>query len=1410
MSTADGKPLHAKFKGTLRYTVGKLKMNIPDVLVCPELELNLLAFKDIERLGYSYFTNEKVMYVINFEKQEMLPIGYWSPELELYIGPINDSTTADTSEIKHICERFIGITTLNRTDSTYLSIYNQPVEIYDPTLAKDAYNVHLIHHFSLEKMKMLLDASTIKFTDENTRRIRNCAVCKIANAKETSHNHQSLKRATRVHERLHSDQCGPFTTSVNKGGTWFTTLQDEYSSYCEVIISQEKGVRDQLLTRIQTWNNRHPHKIVSYRSDNGTEQPTLEELERKLGITRDLIPTYSPELNGKAEALNRALLVQIYKLIIGYPPDILILFKYLLQYAVYLYNHSPRRLLQGSTPYETYYNTSYQPRLIQWAQDVIVKLSSTAEVKSYGLSTEKSYPPVLHGCFMGFSQDQHAAYIMLLAPGFPIVLTPNFVLLHSNQVIHKYLNFILPSVQQRFTSTYEDIANCTLRPLPKPDLMPPSGSFSHTHAYDLDDTISMDDDYEQVILEPLRQPLVRGMEDSSSSHAIPGPQVSTEDQSTSIERGIVGEHPHNAIPGSPAPMGDHTALTDPAVTFSDTDDPHVTHPQSSPKTPIPQLPQLVAIPDDHTEQDIFYDTYSSIPTTHDDPTSEGHTKPHTTPLGSPQQQPTFNSRENITPSHPDYLELDSPRLSINPYPAPEPPDPPSPHQPAATTPSNEKNHDHESTLLVPDSRERQYKDSNPDDEIEERIYTHQETTAPPGESPIASIAEIDTQTNRIKKKEKRERKTNPDAADLLKRIQEQVGKANQDELNLSTTSIEEETSDRQNKRPHDEEDLQSKRRAIFEEEAKPEPPRSMKGYKEIRPYYQTRSGRTIRPPKRYLNVIVKKIDYSDTDWIRSMDREIDKFKALSVFEITNIPEGVTPLRTIWVHAEKENTLKESLKKSRCVVLGNHQTENVDYDPTKISAPVVSLEHIRILTAIASEKNQHIHALDIKSAYLNAELDGNNEIYVLPPKGYELPKGKAWLLKKAVYGLKQSGHNWYECLKSKLSQLNLQEHRSCDGIFTYKSDKGEELTVALYVDDLFMVSSSTELIREFVSKLEQHFELNYYGEISEYLGIRYRRNEEGIDIDQDDFVKKLVKDTGYEEEYGKKIPCLPKDRFMSQIPENEEEDFKPVSPDILLDEKGKKFYQSAVGLLQWAAQNTRPDICFAVHQLARKSSKPSVVDYNKLDYCLRYLKENPELRLRFRRNRTPNVEGMILEGFSDASFSPDDDRLSVTDCCIFLNGNLVYWATKRQTLITKSAAAAELLALDFTYGKMKEIRTLIEGLGISVQTNHIHQDNESILKVLHNDYYHSRRSIDISYKFLKEEIKKGQFTTTYIPSEDNLADAFTKALSSGKFQEKNREIIERVNLEGTLTNIIGERPAGDKQQRNWLSLLTSIF
>ena len=64
-----------------------------------------------------------------------------------------------------------------------------------------------------------------------------------------------------------------------------------------------------------------------------------------------------------------------------------------------------------------------------------------------------------------------------------------------------------------------------------------------------------------------------------------------------------------------------------------------------------------------------------------------------------------------------------------------------------------------------------------------------------------------------------------------------------------------------------------------------------------------------------------------------------------------------------------------------------------------------------------------HQMDVKSAYLNAPID--QELYVKQPKGFVVKDGETelvWKLKKSLYGLKQSGRNWNECVRKTFVKL----------------------------------------------------------------------------------------------------------------------------------------------------------------------------------------------------------------------------------------------------------------------------------------------------------------------------------------------------------------------------------------------------
>ncbi|KAL0420697.1 UNVERIFIED_CONTAM: Retrovirus-related Pol polyprotein from transposon RE1 [Sesamum latifolium] len=102
-------------------------------------------------------------------------------------------------------------------------------------------------------------------------------------------------------------------------------------------------------------------------------------------------------------------------------------------------------------------------------------------------------------------------------------------------------------------------------------------------------------------------------------------------------------------------------------------------------------------------------------------------------------------------------------------------------------------------------------------------------------------------------------------------------------------------------------------------------------------------------------------------------------------------------------------------KARLIVKGYAQEYGIDYNED--FAPVARMETIRLILALAAQKQWTIYQLDVKSAFLHGELKEN--VLVEQPRGY-VKKGKeqkVYKLKKALYGLKQAPRAWYSRIEA---------------------------------------------------------------------------------------------------------------------------------------------------------------------------------------------------------------------------------------------------------------------------------------------------------------------------------------------------------------------------------------------------------
>ncbi|CAM8951514.1 unnamed protein product [Rhodiola kirilowii] len=128
--------------------------------------------------------------------------------------------------------------------------------------------------------------------------------------------------------------------------------------------------------------------------------------------------------------------------------------------------------------------------------------------------------------------------------------------------------------------------------------------------------------------------------------------------------------------------------------------------------------------------------------------------------------------------------------------------------------------------------------------------------------------------------------------------------------------------------------------------------------------------------------------------------------------LVNLPQGCKPLDSKWIFTKKmkvDGTIEKY--KARLVIKGYRQKEGLDYFDT--FSPVIRITSIRMIIAIVALRNLEIYQMDVKTAFLNGDLE--EEIYMDQPEGCRVLglERKVCKLVKSLYGLKQAPKQWHE-------------------------------------------------------------------------------------------------------------------------------------------------------------------------------------------------------------------------------------------------------------------------------------------------------------------------------------------------------------------------------------------------------------
>ncbi|KAL8134084.1 hypothetical protein AgCh_009232 [Apium graveolens] len=237
----------------------------------------------------------------------------------------------------------------------------------------------------------------------------------------------------------------------------------------------------------------------------------------------------------------------------------------------------------------------------------------------------------------------------------------------------------------------------------------------------------------------------------------------------------------------------------------------------------------------------------------------------------------------------------------------------------------------------------------------------------------------------------------------------------------------------------------------------------------------------------------------DPDGISAMQEDLNQFERNKVWELVPAPKNRSIIGTKWVFRNKmdENGIVTRIK-ARLVAKGYSQEEGIDYDET--FAPVARLEAIRIFLAFAAYSNFKVYQMDVKSAFLNGELE--EEVYVQQPPGFEDPEFTDFVYKllKALYGLKQAPRAWYDTLLDFLLKHGFTRGTIDKKLF-YKLYGSDMIPIQIYVDDIIFGSTNEKLYQRFSKLMQSEYEMSMMGELSYFLGLQVSQKSDGIFISQ---------------------------------------------------------------------------------------------------------------------------------------------------------------------------------------------------------------------------------------------------------------------------------------------------------------------
>lgn len=506
---------------------------------------------------------------------------------------------------------------------------------------------------------------------------------------------------------------------------------------------------------------------------------------------------------------------------------------------------------------------------------------------------------------------------------------------------------------------------------------------------------------------------------------------------------------------------------------------------------------------------------------------------------------------------------------------------------------------------------------------------------------------------------------------------------------------------------------------------------------------ETNSGETDEAgTSEEANVVFIPLHRHDDPEVRvAKDEELASWKKFQVYEEIE-DHGQQVISTRWVITEKSVGGKR-IAKARLVARGFEEQKCVQAD-----SPTVSKETMKVFLALASTLSWKCHSIDIKAAFLQGN-EINREMFLRPPKEAAVP-GKIWKLKKCVYGLNDASRNWYFSVRDELTKYGCSHSEVDLALFYWHHDEKLSGMFILHVDD-FLWAGTEDFQRMVVDKVKSAFKIGKEGEGAfRYIGLEIAHEKDGIMLTQDPYIDSISE-----------IPVPTK---------------RVAQKEFLLKKSEVTQLRGAIGQVQWASNQTRPDVSYDALELSTATREPKVKDLlhaNKVIKKLKLKQSNilfPDLG---------DLEQLRLTVFCDASYANLTDGVSSAGGhIVFLTGKdnrscPLSWRSGKIRRVVRSTLAAEALSMadgldsayclgyllsEVVFNKPKKNKIPIE----------VCTDNKSLFENIYSTKAVSEKRLRVEIGSIKEMLNKGELSSVkWIESRAQISNCLTKHGASCK-------------------------------------------